>query len=408
MTQAAARESWKNGPLARINGYGTLHRADERRLCAAAGRVLYCDTAEFPARLTGTALGTAPEERMLLVLYSAADTLLKRGGAERAGQTGMLLQPGDEVQAGQYAIEIQAVGGTIIRLKPGSLLLIPLDFARTGLLELRQGGILVRTGENAKTNGRPLRIRSGGSIYTVNGTEFGIETDETGRISRVKVFSGEILMTPDVPALRRFTPDEIAAKPALRQIIETIENKPLRVGAGESAAMDESGRRWAEELNRALEKEVGATGLENPPPEPAGAREKSKFEETTQETSERKLLTTVSEDRFKKSVKAELKGGVTAPEAARVEDEYQANLNRQAEKLSGDLSSSRPAKTMADLKRIYSTLEVITFRDGKKKAGSVVAQVGGLLILHSTDGVFRAKVDDVHHIDFFHQAESPP
>lgn len=404
--EAARLKRWSRGELPEVQAYGYLRRPDgSERLCAASGRSLLCDTEAFPGQLTGTSLGTPARERFLLVLYTADDTSIRRRGQSEPGRSGMVLRPGDRIEAGRYSIEIQAAGGTVLRLKPGSLLSIPLDFGRSGLLHLERGGILVRTGKGAK-QGRSLRVRSGGTIYAVNGTEFSVETDDTGRISRVKVFSGEILLSPDVPALRRFTPEEIRNTPALKKIIERIENKPLPVRPGETAGLSAAGRRWTQTLDRALETQELEAVQELLNTRPGTAAEKEKFKETPQEKSERRLLTNVSEDRFNAAADGARKTGrVPAEVSDEISLEYEENLNRNADDLSSELSRESSASNLEDLKRIYSTLEVITFVDGKKKAGSVVAQVGGLLILHSTDGVFRAKIDEIRYVDFYHQSD---
>ena len=415
VARAAATRGWRTG--ARVNGveaYGTLRRDDAERLCASFRRILLCETDTAPGRLTGTSLGSPARNRFLLMLYSGQEVNIKRSGASLLGRSGMLLRPGDLIEVAQFSVEIQTAGGTAIRLKPGSLLFIPMDFARSGILELRRGGLLVRTGKNAKQAGPPLRIRSGGTLYSVNGTEFSVETDDSGRMSRVKVYSGEIVLSPDVPSIEKFSRAEIEAAPELKRVIESINQRPLRVRPGESAQLNEETRKWAGALNQALEQQQAdqdpSTKLkqlvEDAPKQNAS---KSTFKETPQERSERRLLTTVDEDSFDQAVEeGASKGGVSTEVQADIVKKFEEVLNKNADELTGELSREQPAENVEDLKRIYSTLEVLVFHDGKKKAGSVVAQVGGLLILHSTDGVFRTRIDDVRYIDLYHQGDEPP
>lgn len=341
----------------------------------------------------------------MLVLFAADDSVIIRNSVRLAGQSSMPLFPGDQLEVGRSTIEIQARGGIALRLKPFSVLYISPDLESNHTIILIKGSIIVQyTDENSKGK-FPLKIISGNQKISVKGTTFIIEADEERRVVDIKVLEGKVEVTPNVPSLERFSKEEIQGNPALRDLVIISQGWGRVVSGGERLAVPddnsletgiaESLTLTPEERKKAL-KELAKeyTGKEPPDVE--------SYEFSPQEKADAELLVTISEGEFETALKEEpnAEGLISKSTSDLIRQKFQNEAEKAIEILEKNLSSENDS-TLEDLKTKYRIIEVVTFTDGSQKVGSVIAQVGNLVIMYTPDGIYRVETNDIISQDFY-------
>jgi hypothetical protein len=368
--------------------------------------------------------------RALLVLYAGEDVSVIRGERRLDGYAGLALFPGDRIESGARAVDLQGATGVTVRLRPRSVLLIPAEIERDYVLVLLRGSALIDYDNPG--DGPRLQIRSAGSRVSVDGTTFVVELDESGNVATVRVYEGEVTVAPDAPNLERFTNAEIEASPELKKLVQALDSSAVQVSAGEQGALSSESLERAREADRIIQEARLLAESAGPPLNPEGERaalmqaiaekeaELAKLAEelaaapapvvsaappSPQEQAERKLLIQIDEGAFEKAIGAAAEAaasGVQTPadQQAAVRVGYETRLNSAVEQLEKSLEIAR-IQTTQELLRQYKILEVVSLRGGQKKAGSVVAQAGDLLILHAPDGVFRLRTDQIEYVEYF-------
>lgn len=386
--------------------------------------------ATTPAPTTRAPITAASAGRALLVLYAGEDARVFRGERRLDGYAGLALFPGDRIESGARAVDLQGATGVTVRLRPRSALLIPQDIERDYVLVLLRGSALIDYDNPG--DGPRLQIRSAGSRVSVDGTTFVVELDESGKVATVRVYEGEVTVAPDAPNLERFTDAEIEASPELKQLVQALDSSAVQVGAGEQGALSPESLERAREADRIIQEARALAESAAPAADPAANRaalqqalaekeaELAKLAEqlaaapapvaspatvSPQEQAERKLLIQIDESAFEKAIGAAAEaaaGGAETPtdQQAAVRAGYETRLNVAVDQLEKSLETVR-IQTTEELLRQYRILEVVTLRGGQKKAGSVVAQAGDLLILHAPDGVFRIRTEQIDYVEYF-------
>ena len=420
-----------------LTGQGLLNEGSTSRFCTLRKQVLSCENDSAGKVESGPA--------HLLMLFSRGDCRILRGGRTLSGGPGIPLYAGDRIESRNESVELQGRGGIAIRLRPFSVLEIPpgTKVGPGGILYLRKGGLAVDYQGDPKKI--PFRIKARDTNFDVEGTTFTVEIDDQRGTAKVRVYEGTVSISPSIPALERLelasedsddskagdkaTPNPLSDE-ELQKVADAILKQTMRVGANQEASLSDDAREKAERLNTAVadtvrareadgdaaenssdgERQAAESAAASELAEATGELEKTpaakpaEFEATPQDKAELKLLITIDEATLKRS----LAGSESAksPEQARAEREsvreaYDQKLDTRAAALQEELAADNSIRTQADLLKRYKFLEVITFRDGKQKAGSVAAQAGSILIMHAPDGVFRLNRDDVKQIDFY-------
>ncbi len=409
-------------------GTGTLSLPDGgKRDCTLRGAVLDCaepakttKPAETEAKKTEPTDNTSafvPDRGYVLVLYAPQDAVVTRNGKQLSTGAGMALYPGDTIESRATPVELQARDGVALRLRPFSILYIPPDANQSRTLILRQGGVLADY--DSEKGDPPFRIKAAGARFDVDGTTFVVEIDGEKGTAKVRVLEGRVRMRPDVEALEEArkeaakNPDSPEAQAALIAAEEAVKAAEVNVSENEEAEFDEADQRRTKDLNEAVQeirnaRESGADSgaaaesltsaaeqLKNAP-----QTEPKKFEPDPREVGERRLIISVDNAIFNRAL-SEQRGGKEASASTRdrVGKAYDESLDKAANKLEQDLADPS-IKTREDLLKRYEILEIVVFRNGDEKAGSIVAQAGEILILHALDGVFRVNRDEIKHVDF--------
>lgn len=386
--------------------------------------------ATTPAATTPGPIAAVGAGRALLVLYAGDDASVFRGERRLDGYAGLALFPGDRIESGARAVDLQGATGVTVRLRPRSALLIPADIERDYVLVLLRGSALIDYDNPG--DGPRLQIRSAGSRVSVDGTTFVVELDESGNVATVRVYEGEVTVAPDAPNLERFTDAEIEASPELKKIVEALDSSSVQVGAGEQGALSAESLERAREADRIIQEARALAESAGPAVSPEGERaalmqaiaekeaELAKLAEqlsaapapvvsaappSPQEQAERKLLIQIDERAFEKALGAAAEAAASgaptpADQQAAVRAGYETRLNVAVEELEKSLETVR-IQTTQELLRQYRILEVVSLYGGQKKAGSVVAQAGDLLILHAPDGVFRIRTEQIEYVEYF-------
>ncbi|MBX7059677.1 MAG: FecR domain-containing protein [Leptospirales bacterium] len=356
----------------------------------------------------------------LLVLYAGQDATVERGGQSLAGRSGMALLPGDRILAGERPADIQAIGGLSIRLRPYSVLLIPADLHRARVLVLERGSVLVDY--KREEGAPPLQIRSAGARFQVHGTTFVVELDEGGRLATLRVFEGEVGVSPDLPGVDRIAPEELQASSELRRIVAAIEHQSVTIGAGQQGALDPAMLERAQQLDRVIIEAQGSAAaaqaaLQNRESQSAlqllersAAPESAPATFSAQEQAERALIVRLPDTELQSAIEdpGQTQGRPSSSVREAVGSSYNRRLDAAASDLQQNLQRETGQLTHDQLRSRYQILEIVTFRSGSQKAGSVVAQAGEILIMHATDGVFRIEVNQIDHIDYYSEDDPLP
>ncbi len=377
----------------------------------------------------GRRVAAANSGRALLVLYAGEDVSVFRGERRLDGYAGLALFPGDRIESGARAVDLQGATGVTVRLRPRSALLIPDEIERDYVLVLLRGSALIDYDNPG--DGPRLQIRSAGSRVNVDGTTFVVELDDGGKIATVRVYEGEVTVAPDAPNIERFSDAEIQASPELKKLVQALDSSAVQVGAGEQGALSPESLERAREADRIISE--ARTLAETTPaasPDASGAALRAALDgkgaelatlaeqleaapdpivtaapPTPQDQAERKLLITIDERAFEKAISAAAEAAASGAETpdeqkAAVRAGYETQLNVAVEELEKSLETVR-IQTTQELLRQYRILEVVSLHTGQKKAGSVVAQAGDLLILHAPDGVFRIRTEQIEYVEYF-------
>lgn len=414
-------------------GTGTLTMKDGgKRECTLRGSTLACkepaqpETTKPAASETTTKTSEAssdktstivPDRGYVLVLYAPEDAVVTRNGKQLSTVGGMALYPGDTVESRGTPVELQARDGVALRLRPYSILYIPPDANESRTLILRQGGVLADY--DSEKGDPPFRIKAAGAEFDVDGTTFIVEIDADKGTAKLRVLEGRVKMRPDVEALEEArkeaakNPDDPEARAALIAAEEAINGAEIQVGENEAAEFDEADQRRTKDLNDAVQniRNAQETGADSGAAaasltsaaeqlKKAPKAETQKFEPDPREVGERRLIISVDDSTFDRAL-AEQRGGKPASADTRnkVGQAYEEGLDRAAGDLEKELADPS-IRTREDLLKRYEILEIVVFRNGDEKAGSIVAQAGDILILHALDGVFRVKREEIEHVDF--------
>ncbi|MCR9141227.1 MAG: FecR domain-containing protein [bacterium] len=425
-----------------LTGQGLLREGSSSRFCVLRGQTLRCENSTEDAN----AKKNEPRTSHLLMLFASDSCRVVRNNATIAGGPGVPLFAGDRIESGSEAVELQGRGGIAIRLRPFSVLEIPVGTNdRGGILYLRKGGVAVDyQGDPEKI---PFRINARNANFDVEGTTFMVEIDDAKGTAKVRVFEGTVSISPSLPALEKLNLPESEGNSELtenekerltdaelQKVAASLMKQTMQVSANQEGELSESAVQKAQELNTAIEttiaerqaaplSESSTTGADSKGATRLSAAtaelERSQvaapetFEPTPQENAEMQLLITIDEETFEKAVAPTTASGGSGESdeelRARVEKAYDKQLDTRANALQKNLAADQSIRTQADLIKRYKFLEVITFRDGKQKAGSIAAQAGSILIMHAPDGVFRMDRDSIKQIDYYDvvQDESP-
>jgi hypothetical protein len=413
-------------------GQGILVAGGNSYHCTLDRRVLSCANRSPTSTATPADETAGPAEQRqghLLVLYAGEQCRIIRGEKILRGGPGIPLFAGDLVESANESVELQARGGMAIRLRPYSTLEIPGDIASDrGVLLLRKGSITVDY--QGDPDRMPFRIQAAGANFDVEGTTFIVEIDDAQGTAKVRVFEGAVSVSPDLPALQKIdlerarenrSDEEPVGAPLssqeLQAIAEAIQAQTLKVGANQEGALSPETRTQAGKLNEAIETRLETARQPQPDTkradvglpdtisklEAAQTDAPQTFEPTPQETAELKLLITIDDDTFGAAMReaGESGGRVTPQTRASIRGAYDRKLDESATALQKELEADDTVRTREDLLKHYKFLEVVTFHDGRQKAGSIAAQAGHILILHAPDGVFRLDRADIQQVDFY-------
>lgn len=336
--------------------------------------------------------GLDSDEIRFLVLYAPESASLLRKGEEFSVSAGHPLAPGDVIITRQHSADIQGEGGFAIRLKPFSELQIPENAREERVLLLKKGSLIVDyDGEGPL----PFRVRSGGMNIDVKGTTFVVEAaGEENRVT-VRVIEGEVQISPDEATLEKARKSDLQAHPQLREALKNLP-EAFSVKAGEEAnapvleeeASPEEMARSLEELNEGAVNEADADKL-------------------ARDAGEAALMPVLPDEDFEEAAEVALdKDPESRRESGRkLEEKYRKTVEERGDELEQQLEVSSRIESPEDFRRAYPILEVVYLRSGEKRAGSVIAQAGGLLFLFAPDGLYRVPVPDVSHIDYYNRDE---
>ena len=382
-----------------INGAtGFLELNGQRRSCQILDFRLHCGdpikarVSEEQAARADVPVGLKANEIKFLLLYAPQSARLLRNNQEYSVDSGYPLAPGDTIITTQHAADIQGEGGFAIRLKPFSELYIPLDARDERVLQLNRGSLIVDyDGEGPL----PFRVRSGGLNVDVKGTTFVVEAGDDKNRVKVRVLEGEVKLSRDSAVLDKVRKGDLKKYPNLEDAIQRMEGTVSLTAGDEATATVMDPGSNPDDLASSASRDSG--------PKVSEASE----EDLRKDEQEAALMPVLPEKDFSEAREDGLSGDPEDRQeaAATIEKRYRKEVESRGDDLEQQLQISTDIKTPEDFKKAYPVLEVVHMIQGTRRAGSIIAQAGGLLFLYAPDGLYRVPIEDVDYVDYYNQDE---
>lgn len=356
--------------------------------------------------------GTDQEGAAVLVIFASSGATLQRGPEKRELRSGAILKENDTVMTKNGSVDMQSRNGSVLRVRKFSTVRIASLIEGKSRFALENGSVLARVKRQSAHD--EFRISTPTSIASVRGTTFSVEVTE-GKNPQVRVYAGKVAMRPRVPALEKYSAEEVKKDPVLLRLSNTLKKKEVILEEHTVGALESKTENKVVEIQKQLQpvaktpKPGEGTGKTTKPADGAKVGEivqslekekavtKQKKELTPQEDAEKETLVSLDNELVKKAEKSPRteKEQISSLVNKAYEKQMDSAMNNIEKKV-----KKRQLKTDRDIQDYYKILEVVTLNDGGKKSGAVVAQAGNILILHTSKGVFRLKKGDVNYIDY--------
>ncbi|MBI3395729.1 MAG: FecR domain-containing protein [Spirochaetia bacterium] len=350
-------------------------------------------SAVFACVIILAACAKPPSKPTIMVITSAAgDATLSRAGKHSPAAVGTVLAAGDVIQTKDGTVDVQLRGGSTLRVRQFTNMSVDRVLESDVRVGLNEGGVTAKV-KKAST-AQNFSVVSPTAIAGVRGTTFSMDVQE-GEPPKVRVLDGKVAMVPRVPALEKYSQEQISKDDRLKKLADSLEQQEMILTDKTEGSIDPSAEKKLKEANAALDK--GLTADEKPVELKAAVTSKP-VTITPQEEAEKDTMVTVGEDLIEQAAKA---GKEQAKDAGQqIAKEHEKGVNQAFDKIEARVTEKKLTSTQ-QIKEYYSVLEVITMKDTKQHSGAVVAQSGNILMLHAPDGVYRLNKQEIQYVDYF-------
>jgi len=343
---------------------------------------------------------------MVIVFTSGEATVVK--GAERIpARVGLLVAQNDEIQTTNGSVDLQTRGGSAIRVKEFTTIKVATLLGDGDTkISMKHGGLLANVKKSSANE--DFSVVTPTAIAGVRGTTFSVEMEDEQSSPVVKVLDGKVAMSPRITALEKADAATIQKDESLSRLAEIQRKNEVIVEPATSATLDRAVEikimalnaavEQAEQQNRAIDEVVKADNIKQMSTDLAASEKvviKQESPVTAAEKADKATLVAVDGDLVEKVIAGE--GQATAVEALREqrkerEEAIVADIQKEAAKTE--------LKSQEAIRQHYNKLETVIMTNGTQHHGAVIAQTGGVLVVHTEQGVIRLDKGQVAAIEF--------
>lgn len=343
---------------------------------------------------------------MVIVFTSGEATIVK--GAERIpAKVGLLVSQNDEIQTTNGSVDLQTRGGSAIRVKEFTTIKVSsLIGGGETKIAMKHGGLLASVKKSSASE--EFSVVTPTAIAGVRGTTFTVELENEGASPRVKVLDGKVAMSPRIAALERADSQTIAKDENLSKLVSIQKKNEVILEANTAGTLDKAVEQkimalnaaveQAEQNNQAIAEVVKAEAVQQISSDIDNAEKtviKEESKVTAAEAADKATLVAVDSDIVEKVITGQSDAtSVDAMREQRTEREEAVIADIQKE------ASKTELKSQDEIRKHYNKLETVIMTDGKQYNGAVIAQTGGILVVHTEQGVVRLNKGQVASIEF--------
>lgn len=347
---------------------------------------------------------TGPEVAdALMVIYTSRASTVTRENKTIPLSPGFLLKNGDTIKTGNGTVDIQSRSGSIIRIRSysnmtvDSLLKSPTNKTK---LTLNEGAMLAKIKKLSSDD--EYTVHTPTAIAGVRGTTFSVELQDSGEPT-VRVYEGSVSVKPNIMALEEKTPENIKSNPELQELKKLQDNQEVILESETEASMNKDVNNIIKKINTDMSKESFSKEGKDDNAKNSDVlklSEKTSFEKikapvTPKESSELATLAAVDDELVLNMMDKTVEESDTKNSQIILE-----NYNKNMDESIKAIESSTNLKSDEDIKNFYTIVEEVVRKNGNKKIGAVVTQIGDKVIFHSQDGVSQIQIEEIDHIDY--------
>lgn len=318
-----------------------------------------------------------------VVVFASKGSVAIRDNKNLPLKRGMLLVQDDIIKTQNDSVDLQTSKGALIRIQKFTNVQLS-ELGKNTSLDMNQGSLMARV--NRQDASGDFQVKTPTLIAGVRGTTFTVDDDG------VRVVQGKVAIKPRLPALE----NKNTTSSELTQIVNSLDDQEKIIEEGQSGSIDPDYQSNLEHVNTLIEKnEIVDKNKLNPSTSKIHIVNndgilKDKAEEAT--------LVGISDELLEKTVQSPKPTNL----GDQIADQYNTNRDRAIDQLEKETLKSVAIENEADIKKHYSIVEkVYTRQNGKIYTGAVLAQAGGILVVHTVNGLKRVPVSNVKYIDYF-------
>jgi hypothetical protein len=271
---------------------------------------------------------------------------------------------------------------------------------------MKHGGLLASVKKSSASE--EFSVVTPTAIAGVRGTTFTVELEDEGASPRVKVLDGKVAMAPRISALEKADSQAIAKDENLSKLVSIQKKNEVILEANTAGTLDKAVEQkimalnaaveQAEQNNQAIAEVVKADAVQQISKDIDSAQQtviKQESNVTPAEAADKATLVAVDSEIVEKVISGQ-------GDAASVDTMREQRKERE-EAVIADIqkeASKTELKSQDEIRKHYNKLETVIMTDGKQYNGAVIAQTGGILVVHTEQGVVRLNKGQVAAIEF--------
>ena len=337
----------------------------------------------FLSSLAGTQC-SQKKQVPVIVIFSSEGSKFIRDGKQMPLKKGMLLKSDDTLITDREAVDLQTGTGTLLRVQKFTTVQLS-EIGQNTRIKMQQGSLMAKVNKNDSASS--FEVQTPTLIAGVRGTTFTV--DESG----VRVVEGKVAIKPNSAIL-----DDTGISEAQKQAVaKALDSQEKVVEAGQSATMGEQYNTMMEDLKK---KVASNETIDDQTIEPSTQLIQINPNETSfKDKAEEATLVGISDELFIRSVEGSPAQSDSL--AKEITEQYETKRDLALDVLEKDTLAAIKMDTDEDIKKHYLVIEKVYTFNNEVYVGAVLAQAGGILVVHSRKGMRRVPVKQVDYIDYF-------
>jgi hypothetical protein len=338
------------------------------------------------------------QESKVVVIFANGDVNILRANEKFKPKVGTILDSKDIIMTESGSLDIQNKNEDLIRVKSYSKLSIASleegESSKT-TVDIQWGELVVKT-KKLKSNSE-FKVLTPTTVAGVRGTIFTVEL-EKDKIPKVKVFEGSVAVGA------RFQPINIEKgsidDQSYEEMISFLEKNEVILGEMEESNLSPKLQELVILINnrQLVNQDIQKTELTK---QMEDMMDKETFLSSPQKQAEIDTLvgteSALVDKALESSKNPESVNDSSISEA--IAQDHKKNLGVAVTNLEAN-AEKQNLKSEADIQKFYSVLEIVNTSDGNHYSGAIITQVGGTIILHSTEGIKKLNLDEVESVDY--------